>query len=142
MIDYVIINPKLKKLQEYVGYLKEYQRHTVEELKKDYTLQGAVFHYLQLAIECVIDIGEILISTLKLRKPEEAREVIKILAENKILPDDFAQRFAPIAGFRNILVHEYAEIDLNKVHRHLRNDLKDFDFYARKITQFLQAQQP
>lgn len=138
MIDYITINPKLEKLREYAGYLKEYQTHTIEELKKDHTLQGAVFHYLQLAIECVLDIGEMLISGLKLRKPEEAREVIKILAENKIIPDDFAQRFAPIAGFRNILVHEYAEIDLNKVYKHLQKNLQDFDFYARKVTQFLQ----
>lgn len=139
MIDYITINPKLEKLREYVGYLKEYQKHSLEELKKDHTLQGAVFHYLQSAIECILDMGEMLISGLKLRKPEQAREVIKILAENKVIPDDFAQRFAPIASFRNILVHEYADIDLNKVYNHLQNDLQDFDFYARKVTQFLQT---
>jgi len=137
MISYVNINPKLEKLQQYVGYLKNYRKHTIEDLRKNYTLRGAVLHYLQLSIECVIDIGELLISELKLRKPEEAREVIKILAENKIIPDDFAERFAPVASFRNILVHEYAGVDLNKVYSHLRNDLEDFDFYAKCIASFI-----
>ncbi len=137
MIKYVNLNPKLEKLQEYLAYLRNYQKHKIEELKKDHTLQGAVLHYLQLTIECVIDIGELLISELKLRKPEEAREVIKILAENKIIPDDFAERFASVAGLRNILVHEYADVDLNKVYDHLQNDLRDFDFYARRITQYI-----
>jgi uncharacterized protein YutE (UPF0331/DUF86 family) len=137
MIKYVNLNPKLEKLQEYSSYLRIYQKHTIEELKKDHTLQGAVLHYLQLAIECVIDIGELLISELKLRKPEEAREVIKILAENKIIPDDFAERFAAVAGFRNILVHEYTDVDLNKVYAHLQKDLQDFDFYAKCITQYI-----
>lgn len=140
MTDYAL-NPKLEKLQEYLSYLKGYQKHSVEELKKDHTLQGAVLHYLQLAIECVIDIGELLISGLKLRKPEEAREVIKILAENKIIPADFAERFASIAGFRNILVHEYADIDLNKVYEHLKNDLQDFDFYAKCIAQYIKSEE-
>lgn len=141
MIDYVIFNTKLEKLQEYINYLKDYQKCPIEKLKNDYTFQGAVLHYLQLAIECIIDIGEMLISTMKLRKPEEAGDVINILAKNKILPNDFAHHFAPIAGFRNIIVHEYTDIDLNKVYNHLQNDLQDFDFYVKKITQFLKTQQ-
>ncbi|MBU4343205.1 MAG: DUF86 domain-containing protein [Candidatus Omnitrophica bacterium] len=139
MINYVNFNPKLEKLQEYVSYLKDYQAHTLKELKKDHTLQGAVLHYLQLAIECAFDIGELLISELRLRKPEEAREVINILGENKIIPDDFAKRFAPVAGFRNILVHEYADVDLNKVYNHLQNDLQDFDFYAKCIAKYIKS---
>lgn len=137
MIKYVNLNPKLEKLREYSSYLRSYQKHTIEELKKDHTLQGAVLHYLQLTIECVIDIGELLISELKLRKPEESREVIKILAENKIIPDDFAKRFAAVAGFRNILVHEYADVDLNRVYTHLQKDLQDFDFYAKCIARHI-----
>ncbi|NQT06947.1 MAG: DUF86 domain-containing protein [Candidatus Omnitrophica bacterium] len=139
MIKYVNINPKLGKLQEYVGYLKEYREEPIKRLKTDHTLQGAVLRYLQLAIECVLDIGEILISALRLSKPQEAREVIKILAENGIIPTAFAERFAPIANFRNILVHEYAEIDLDKVYNHLQKDLEDFDFYAKKVSQYLQS---
>ena len=137
MINYISFNPKLEKLQEYISYLKGYQKHSVEELEKDHTLQGAVLHYLQLAIECAIDIGELLISELKLRKPEESREVIKILAENGILQDDFAERFASVAGFRNILVHEYAKVDLDRVYNYLQNNLQDFDFYAKSITKYI-----
>jgi uncharacterized protein YutE (UPF0331/DUF86 family) len=139
MISYENLNQKLEKLQGYTGYLKNYQNHTVEEIKEDHTLQGAVLHYMQLSIECVIDIGEMIISELKLRKPDEAREVFKILAENKVIPVDFAERFAPVASFRNILVHEYAAVDLDKVHNHLQNDLKDFDFYAKTIAKFIKS---
>lgn len=139
MIDFINLSYKLEKLREYVSYLKDYQKHTIEELKNNHTLQGAVLHYLQLVIECVLDIGELLISELKLRKPEEGREVLKILAENKIIPEDFAERFAPIAGFRNILVHEYANVDLGKVYAHLQNDLKDFDFYSKCIAQYISS---
>ena len=95
-------------------------------------------HYLQLSIECVIDIGEVLISALKLPKPEDVRGVIEILGKNGIIPDEFARSFATVASFRNIIVHEYRKVDLDKVHEHLQSDLDDFDFYAKKIAQFLQ----
>lgn len=128
---------KLETLREYVGYLKGYQNYSLEDLEKDYTLRGAVERYFQLAIECAIDIAEIIISDLNLKKPGEYREAIEILGKNSILPEDFAHHFSPIAGFRNILVHEYTRIDLEEIHRHLQNDLPDFDRFARYIADYL-----
>ena len=128
---------KLEILREYVGYLKGYQKYTLDDLKRDYTLRGAVERYFELSIECVIDIAEIIISDLKLQRPEEYREAIDILGEKGIIPNEFAYYFAPIAGFRNILVHEYAKVDLKEVHRHLQENLPDFDKFARYIANYL-----
>ena len=139
MIDYEGIVTRLDKLRQYAGYLKAHQDIALLKLKKDYILQGAVCRYFQLAIECVTDIAELLISSLKLRKPKNAHEAIEVLAENKIIPVRFSKRFAFISGFRNILVHEYLEIDLKKVHKHLKEDLKDFDFYAKCIAQYIKS---
>lgn len=94
--------------------------------------------YLQLSIECVIDIGEIIISGLRLPRPEEAREVIEILGKNKVIPLSFSKDFSSVAGLRNILVHEYTKVDINKLFQHLRNDLKDFDAYIRHIVKFIE----
>lgn len=131
------VSRKLESLREYVSYLKGYQGRTVEDLKRDPTLRGAVERYLHLSSECVIDVAEIMISELGLRKPEEYRESIDILGEAGILPDEFAFRFALIAGFRNILVHEYAKIDLEEVHRHLQKDLDDFERFSKYIVDYL-----
>ncbi|WXJ85839.1 hypothetical protein MTBGP_26550 [Moorella thermoacetica] len=42
-----------------------------------------------------------------------------------------------MAGFRNILVHEYGKIDLKKVADIINNHLNDFRQYARYIVQYL-----
>jgi uncharacterized protein YutE (UPF0331/DUF86 family) len=139
MIDRAAISEKIEKLKGYLALLKEYRKSSLKELKEDLKLQGAVRCYLQLSIECVIDIGEIIISGLRLPRPEEAREVIEILGKNEIIPLSFSEDFASVAGFRNILVHEYADVDLNKVYDHLQNDLQDFDFYAKCITQYIKS---
>lgn len=128
---------KLERLKEYVGYLRYYQKYNLGDLQKDYTLRGAVERYFQLAIECVIDIAEIIISDLKMQRPEEYREAISILGEKGILPQDFVSHFSPVAGFRNILVHEYTRVDLEEVYRHLKKDVPDFDRFARYIADYL-----
>ena len=128
---------KLDNLREYVKYLKGYSACTIEDLRSDHTLRGAVERYLHLSAECVIDIAEMMISELGLRKPEEYKESIDILGEAGIIPDDFAYYFSPVAGFRNILVHEYTKIDLEEVHRHLQKDLADFEKFSRYIADYL-----
>jgi len=135
---YISINAKLEKLEEFKGYLRDYQKHTLEEIRSNHTLYGALLHFLQLTIECMMDIGEIIISESKLRKPQEGKEIFMILAENKILPLDCANKVASLPNLCNLIVHEYAEVDLKKVYAHLQNDLGDCDFYAKCITEFLE----
>jgi uncharacterized protein YutE (UPF0331/DUF86 family) len=61
--------------------LESYQSRAKEELRENYTLRGAVERYLHLALECTLDIGEMIISKEGLRKPESYREVIEILGK-------------------------------------------------------------
>lgn len=57
---------------------------------------------------------------------------------NKIIPQDFANRILPMAGLRNILVHEYSKIDLNIIYRQLQN-LDDFRTFQKHIIEFLES---
>jgi len=138
MIDRERIEERLRKLKEYATLLKHYQQFSYKQFKNDFTLRGAVERYFQLSIECIIDIGEILIANLRLKKPEDSKDVIDILGEAKIIPNKFAFYFGPVAGFRNILVHDYLDIDYKKVYEHLQNDLDDFDKFAKYIAKYLQ----
>ncbi|AAB84915.1 MAG: hypothetical protein Kow0021_16710 [Methanothermobacter thermautotrophicus] len=46
-------------------------------------------------------------------------------------------KFAPAAGFRNLLLHMYAEIDIEKVYGYLQNNLDDINNFARFIAEYL-----
>jgi len=133
------IYSKLEDLKKYVQFLRSYQSHRKEELRENYTLRGAVERYLQLALECTLDIGEMIISIKGFTKPERYREVIEILGEEGILPKEFAERFAPSMGFRNILVHKYAEVDLDELYRHLQDDLEDFNTFAKCVAKYVEG---
>jgi len=131
------ISSKLERLREYLKILRSYQSHSLKDLKNDITLRGAVERYLEISLESCLDIGEMIISKEKARKPETYREVIEILGEIGVLPEDFVDKFAPAAGFRNILVHMYAEIDIEKVYKYLQNNLDDINNFAKFIAEYL-----
>ena len=128
---------KLERLQKYVRILNSYKKYSFQDINEDFTLRGAIERYLEVSLECCIDIGEMIISSRGLRKPETYREVIEILGEVDILPQGFAERFAEATKFRKILVHMYAEIDVEMVYEILQNNLGDFDEFARHIARYL-----
>jgi uncharacterized protein YutE (UPF0331/DUF86 family) len=49
----------------------------------------------------------------------------------------FAERIAASAGLRNILVHDYNDLDRRIVHASIRSCLEDYREYVEKVDRFL-----
>lgn len=138
MLDHEAITALLDKLDEYGKILKELQRTPKSEFIADYHVYGLAERYLQLSIECLFDIGRLIIAGLGLQKPNRHQEIIEILWEAEVVSTDLASRLQGIAGFRNILVHNYLKIDHNLVYENLQKGVTDFEDFAREIAEFLQ----
>lgn len=138
MTDFDQISLRLNHLREYLEILKGFRCVSIKEFKDDPVKRGATERYLQLAAEACIDIGEIIIAGENLKIPDESFEIFIILGAAGILPKSFALKFAPIARFRNLLVHEYVKIDFKKVHQYLQKDLGDFYKFQHSIARYLQ----
>ena len=128
---------KLELLEEYITILRELQQYSFEEIKKDYLIRGAVERYLQVSLECMLDIGEIIISMEKIKRPESYKEIFRTLGENRILPEAFARKIEPAAGFRNVLVHMYAKLEMDRVYENLQNGVEDMELFIEYIARFL-----
>lgn len=137
-IEKTLIMTKLSKLKQYLKYLKELQASSIEEFSSDFKTSGATERYLQVAIECIIDIGNEIISSLQLKRPERYRDIPYILAEEKIVPKKFSETVATMISFRNLLVHDYGSINLNLIHEFLKTKLVDFDQFAKYIAEWLE----
>lgn len=97
-------------------------------------MRDIVERNLEIAIQCCIDIANRIISLEGALRPRDAYESILRLGELAVLPVDFARKIAPMAGFRNILAHEYLAIDWDLVYEHLQRleNLLKFAEYIRK----------
>lgn len=131
---------KLNFMQVPVKYLKSIDSESVN-LEENYEMRSAIERNFQLAIECAIDIGEIIISKEGFERPEDYRSVFLILGKNGVLPKDFAEKFSAVAGFRNFLVHVYDKIDLEIIEKYLVENLEDFDIFASYIAEYIEKVQ-
>ncbi len=86
---------------------------------------GSAERFLQLAIEALIDIGNHIIAEKDWGIINESRDVAYILFEKGVLDEPSRELFLKMIGFRNILVHEYMEVDVNTVFDITKNKLND-----------------
>lgn len=133
----VEISTKLERLGNYVTQLEELRSLSLGEFEDDPVKRAAMERFFQMAIESVIDICSMIISHEDLQKPEEYRGMILTLGNAGILEKEFAETFSQVAGFRNILVHQYAEVDMETMYQLLQGRLSDFDTFARQIASYL-----
>jgi len=102
----------------------------------DPVLRGAVERYLHLAVEALIDVGMRLCSILRLRKPDTYRDVARVLRESGILGEEDSKKFELWIGFRNILVHGYARLDLERLFQAL-HEVGELREIAEKLSRFI-----
>ena len=87
----------------------------------------------------MIDIGNEIISSLQLWRPERYRDIPYILARSGVIPERFADTMASMIGFRNLLVDDYATINLKLVYEFLQTKLTDFEEFIRYIVEWLKT---
>ena len=104
---------------------------------KDWETWSIAERNLQLALECTIDVGEMVISWKRWEFANENRDVFRVLGAHGVLPADLTGRMMAAAGFRNVLVHEYGVLDQERVRRAVASDLDDLDAYAKAIARFI-----
>jgi len=123
----------LEKLNVCLKKLEPFKAKEKEEIIQDPYMQDIVERNLEVAAQAVIDIANRIISIEVLEKPRDYYEAIMRLGEAKIIPLDFARKLAPIAGFRNILVHDYMDINWDEVYNNLQQsrDLSRFMDYVK-----------
>jgi uncharacterized protein YutE (UPF0331/DUF86 family) len=71
-----------------------------------------VLHALQLAIQAAMDLAAHVIADEGWDVPERSGEAFLILGRNGIFEVPFSERLRSMASFRNLIVHEYAAVDL------------------------------
>ena len=135
MVDKEILKSRLTLLAEYISDLEEAREITLREFLIDKIKRRFAERTLQLAIETCLDIGSHLISDLQLREPKKNSEIFIILVENGILAEQARGNFAAMAGFRNIIVHDYARLDPEIVYRSLRLGILDLKYFVRAISE-------
>jgi uncharacterized protein YutE (UPF0331/DUF86 family) len=136
--DAVLVRRHLLALDEILQVLRRHQGVTAEQLRADRERLWIVEHGLQLAAQNVLDVATHLAASAGRETPEYAAAIDR-LGELGVLPAPFAASLRGIAGFRNVLVHGYLDVDLDEVVDLLGSRLDDFVSFARYVEEYLAA---
>ena len=126
MVDRDLVRRKLAALSEYVSQVSEYRDLTVERYRADWKTQRIVERTLQMAIEVCLDIASHVVADRGLHAPATYAETFETLVQAWLMSPDLGEAMVKMTGFRNVIVHEYAGIDVEIVIRILREHLDDF----------------
>jgi len=110
---------------------------TQSNLKVDMIKYWGIERGLQISIECIIDIANIIISSLDVQKPDTYKESILELAKHNIIPVKFSENIANMVSFRNIIVHDYMKFDEKIMVDILKNNLDDFIKFSDYISKWM-----
>ena len=131
MTDPDLIAKKLALIETCVQQLRSLARPEV--LRSDIREQRFVEHTLQIAVQAALDAASHIVSDERLGEPETNREQFDLLVTGARLPEKLAPSLRAMAGFRNVLVHGYQDVDLGVVEDVLRNHLDDLLAFVAAI---------
>lgn len=137
-LDAAVVRRHLLALDQALQVLRKHQDRPVDELRSDREERWVVERGLQVCTQNVLDVATHLAASAGRDVPDYATAIDQ-LAELGVLPGEFAARLRPVAGFRNVIVHGYLDVDLEIVHRLLNERLDDFAEFARQVSRHVDS---
>ena len=94
------------------------------------------------ALEGVFHIAAHILSRIPGGQATEYKEIARKMGEYKIIDKNFANtKLEEMAGYRNRLVHFYAEIKPEEIYKIINGNLGDFDIFLKAVKKILENPQ-
>lgn len=138
MVNRTKVERQLQLINEYLDFLQEIRSLTEEEFASSRKDFHSAERCLQLAIECLINIGNHIISDQGWRAPKDYADIFKVLAENNILFTLDVVTLKQMVQFRNRLVHMYWDIEPKTLWQIIQDELGDIERCARTLAKYTQ----
>ncbi|MDO8886441.1 MAG: DUF86 domain-containing protein [Methanocalculus sp.] len=131
----------IDEFQNALADWKRYRSISEDMVVSDRDTRNMVLHAMMISIQSSIDIAADIIADGKLEKPGSYREAFEILGRHAIISERSVQDLSDLAGFRNILVHRYGDLDRGQVYAVLQQDYVVLEVYLSSIQQYLRKKE-
>ncbi|MFC7155372.1 DUF86 domain-containing protein [Halomarina halobia] len=138
MVDEKVFVDKLRHINRYTADLRQMQDVPEQEYLNDVVIQRAVERTLMNLIQGRIDLAQHVRSTEGLSPSGTAKREMEALEVAVILSTETRERMEEAVGFRNVLAHQYGNIDHEIVYEVLRDDLHWFERFQQEPARWFQ----
>lgn len=134
-----LLQRRSAEIRRNLALLREAGARDCHEFTADADLVDASLYRLLTTVEAAQAICIHLASRIPTRAPESGPDCFRALADAGVVEEELALRLCSMARFRNLLVHRYWELDLERTHRILKKDLGDLELYLAQVGEFLKG---
>ena len=140
-MDRDVLQTKLASLSRCIGRVQEKYPEFAGDLASDYDRQDIIAVNLEHGIQLAVDIGTHLVAASTQPVPDTMAQVFRLLAQQSVIEPSLGEALAKAAGLRNIAVHEYSQLDWERLHEYLPGALADLRSFAAQVSSYgLQAE--
>lgn len=132
------INDKINEIEKYLEELSNIVPESFDDYLKDNKSKAACERYAEKIIEAVVDLAFLFIKFKKFKMPEDDEGTFDILKEENIIDTNLSKKLKEAKGMRNILAHEYGEVDNSIVYNAVKDELpNDVEGFIKTIRETL-----
>ena len=120
---------KLTRLEENLKTLEQFRHsYSLDDIISNKIDEWGLRYGLFESIQIIIDISCSIVANKNLGTPKNYSECISLLVSNDYLNKDLGEKIKSMIGLRNLLIHEYGIIEVNKLFANLDhiNDVRNF----------------
>lgn len=139
-LDTEVIDARLRELSRRLRRVAARRPSSVKTLAGDEDLQDILARNLEVAIQTCIDIAYHLCGAHGV-VPVTAAQAFAELAVRGLIERRLAGRLQLAVGFRNVLVHEYTEIDWTIVLQVMRTGTRDLATFGKAVLKLLEGRE-
>lgn len=136
-LDVDEIHAKLRLIREFLDDLETLRHSTARSLEGERIHRYAVERILTQLVDLAVSINNHIAVTQLGRAPSDYRESFGHAARAGALSEKLARELAPSVGLRNVLTHEYVEVELEIVARSIGLALDGYRRYVNEVARFL-----
>ncbi len=122
------IKDKIEQIKRYLDELEQISPNNFEDY--DIKTCAACERYFEKIVEAAVDLSYLVIKKNQFKVPEEANEAFDILVKEKIISKELATRLKEAKGMRNLISHQYGNIDdkivFKSITEELPTDIKNY----------------
>jgi uncharacterized protein YutE (UPF0331/DUF86 family) len=137
VVDRRIIVEKADFIEQSLQRVVERRGSNYAEFAADRGLQDSVILHLMQAVQGCVDLAAHVVSDEGLGVAASTCDFFYILSDKKLIEAELAEKMVKAVGFRNLLAHEYAKLDLAQVYAVAIEGVRDLeDFLAAMLRRF------
>lgn len=110
-------------------------------MRDERLLRHAIERILTQLVELSVSINGHVVAARLGRAPDSYRRSFADVAETGLITPALVERLSSAVGMRNLLVHEYAVVDLDRVADAVPEVVTDVGAYVRAVARWLAAQE-